>query len=300
MSSFLADSSITPPIKRHGGKHYLAKRIIALMPPHTHYVEPFFGAGGVLLHKDPVGVSEVVNDVDGELICFWRALQSEEQFAKLRRRLEATPFSELVFEEALKTVGSEIADPIERAARFFIVARQSRQGIGRVFATLSRLRTRRSMNEQVAAWLGAIDGLPEVHTRLKRIAILNDDAVNVIRSQDGEATLFYCDPPYVHTTRTVPSAYMCEMTDEQHRALLNQLAAIEGKFMLSGYRCRMYDEWAEQHHYHRVDIPIDNKASSSKVKEIKLECLWMNYQPDAAAAAAARDTSAKNRLFSED
>jgi DNA adenine methylase len=300
MTNFHADSKITPPIKRHGGKHYLANRIIALMAPHTHYVEPFFGAGGVLLHKAPQGVSEVVNDIDGELICFWRALQSEEQFEKLRRRIEATPFSQLVFEQALESVGAEIADPIERAARFFILARQSRQGIGRVFATLSRLRTRRGMNEQVAAWLGAIEGLSEVHNRLRRVAVLNDDAVKVIHTQDGKETLFYCDPPYVHMTRTVTTAYECEMNDDQHRALLDKLATIEGKFLLSGYRCPMYDEWATKHGFHRVDIPIDNKASSSKTKEIKLERVWMNYEPDAKSKAAATDTSAKHRLFTDD
>ena len=41
------------PLKYHGGKRYLAKRIIALMPEHITYVEPFFGGGSVLLHKDP-------------------------------------------------------------------------------------------------------------------------------------------------------------------------------------------------------------------------------------------------------
>jgi DNA adenine methylase len=300
MDSFLASQSITPPIKRHGGKHYLAKRIILLMPPHVHYVEPFFGAGGVLLHKDPEGVSEVVNDIDGELICFWRALQSEEQFARLQRRIEATPFAQQVFDSALETDGSAIEDPIERAARFFILARQSRQGIGRVFATLSRQRTRRGMNEQVASWLGAIEGLPEVHQRLKRIAILNDDAVKVIRTQDGKDTLFYCDPPYVHTTRTAIAAYNCEMDDHQHVELLKELAAVEGKFILSGYRCRLYDDWAAEHRFQRVDIPIDNKASSAKTKEIKLECLWMNYNPDSAQVAVATDTSAKRRLFADD
>lgn len=300
MDKFLAGESITPPIKRHGGKHYLAKRIIALMPPHTHYVEPFFGAGGVLLHKNPIGCSEVVNDIDGELICFWRALQSEEQFQKFRRRVEATPFAQQVFEEALAADGESIEDPIERASRFFILARQSRQGIGRVFATLSRQRTRRAMNEQVSSWLGAIEGLPEVHERLKRIAILNDDAVKVIRTQDGQRTLFYCDPPYVHATRTVTTAYNCEMTDSHHQALLDQLATIKGKFILSGYRCRQYDEWAERHRFQRVDIPIDNKASSAKTKEIKLECLWMNYEPDEDKKAAATDTTAKRRLFAEE
>ena len=36
---------LTPPLKWPGGKHYLAKGIIDLMPPHTHYVESYFGGG---------------------------------------------------------------------------------------------------------------------------------------------------------------------------------------------------------------------------------------------------------------
>jgi len=61
---------LTQPLKWHGGKHYLAKAIIELMPPHVHYVEPYFGGGSVLLEKDPVGVSEVVNDRNRELMNF--------------------------------------------------------------------------------------------------------------------------------------------------------------------------------------------------------------------------------------
>ena len=50
-------------VKWHGGKHYLAKRIVARMPSHTHYVEPYAGSLAVLLAKDPEGVSEVANDL---------------------------------------------------------------------------------------------------------------------------------------------------------------------------------------------------------------------------------------------
>src|SRR3989440_11889113 len=87
-------SGLVPPLKWHGGKHYLAGRIVALMPPHTHYVEPFAGGLAVLLAKDPDGVSEVVNDIDAGLTNFWRVLQDEETFTAFRRRLEAVPFSE--------------------------------------------------------------------------------------------------------------------------------------------------------------------------------------------------------------
>ncbi len=76
---------VTPPLKWHGGKHYLASRIVGLMPRHLHYVEPFFGGGAVLLARDPndpslwlpphKGVSEVVNDINGRLVNFWRVLR---------------------------------------------------------------------------------------------------------------------------------------------------------------------------------------------------------------------------------
>jgi DNA adenine methylase len=82
-------SRLTAPLKWHGGKHYLASRIVALMPPHLHYVEPFAGGLAVLLARDPddpdkwmpphKGVSEVVNDLDGRLINFWRVLRASGQ-----------------------------------------------------------------------------------------------------------------------------------------------------------------------------------------------------------------------------
>jgi DNA adenine methylase len=269
---------LTQPIKWHGGKHYLAQRIIALMPPHVHYVEPFFGGGSVLLQKDPEGVSEVVNDLNYELATFWAVLRSPEWFDAFVRLVEATPFSEALFDangeqHYLPTDNS----PVASAWRFFIRARQSRQGLTKDFATLSRNRTRRGMNEQVSSWLTAIEGLPDVHARLKRVVILNRDAIDVIRSQDGPNTLFYCDPPYLHETRVTTSDYAHEMTPVQHRELLDVLSKIAGKFILSGYPSALYHQVESACGWHRLDIQIDNKASSAKEKEIKTESLWCNF-----------------------
>ena len=69
------------------------------------------------------------------------------------------------------------------------------------FASLTRNRTRRRMNEQLSAWTGAVDGLSLIHARLCRVVILNRPAVDVITSPDGPNTLFYLDQPYVHETR---------------------------------------------------------------------------------------------------
>lgn len=289
---------LTQPIKWHGGKHYLAKEIISHFPPHLHYVEPFFGGGSVLLARDPNrdwfinedwkrengekvpaafrGCSEVVNDIYGELTNFWQVLADKDHFSNFVRAIESTPFSQDMWKSA-RFDQQELDCPVQRAVHFFIRYRQSRQGLGKDFATLSRNRTRRGMNEQASSWLTAIEGLPEIHERLKRVVILNDDAVKVIKQQDGEKTLNYLDPPYLHQTRSSTGEYEFEMTRACHSGLLDCLGHIEGKFILSGYPSKLYDDAAERFGWRCEKRQIDNKASSKKTKELKTECLWMNF-----------------------
>lgn len=269
-------ATLTQPIKWHGGKHYLADWIVSHFPPHTHYVEPYAGGLSVLLRKDPEGVSEVVNDLNGPLAAFWTVLADARLLDEFVRRVEATPFSEFGFETA--GLVDRNWTMMDIAVRFFIRARQSRQGLMKDFATLSRNRTRRGMNEQVSSWLTAIDGLPDVHARLKRVVVLNRPAVEVIRQQDGPNTLFYLDPPYLHETRVTTSDYAHEMTRDQHEELLDAITGIQGKFALSGYPSELYREWAKGAGWRCETREIDNKASSKKTKGTKIECLWMNYE----------------------
>ncbi len=269
----------TQPIKWYGGKHYLADWIISLMPPHLHYVEPFFGGGSVLLRK-PVelvdGHSEVVNDIDGELTTFWRVLQGEETFARFARIIDAMPFSQVEF-DAAREHPSDHSDDVDRAVAFFVRARQSREGKLTDFATVTRNRLRRRMNEQVSAWLTAVEGLPAVHQRLRRVLILSGDAVRVIGQQDGPQTLFYLDPPYMHQTRVSTGDYRHEMTEAGHMALLDALATIQGKFLLSGYRSSLYSSCAQRHGWRCEVNRIDIKASAAKQKDTRTECVWRNF-----------------------
>lgn len=241
------------------------------MPEHVHYVEPFFGGGSVLLNKSPDGVSEVVNDIHHELTNFWRVLQNQRQFKKFVRIVETIPFSQVEWRDA--HVPSK--DPVKSAVNFFVRCRQSRAGKFDCFATLSRNRTRRQMNEQASSWMSAIDGLSAVATRLKRVVILDEDAVKVIKSQDGENTQFYLDPPYVHETRVTTKDYDHEMTTDQHMELLEVIDNCSGNVVLSGYPNDLYQKVLNNWNY--VDIEIDNKASSAKQKPKMVERLWMNY-----------------------
>lgn len=267
------------PLKWHGGKFYLANKIVALMPPHTRYLEPFAGGLSVLIAKPHEGIAEWANDLNGELSNFWFVLGHGGLFDQFVRKVQATPLSEEVFDDAksVETYLAEIGTPWERAANFFIRIRQSRQGLGKDFCTPTS-RTRRGMNENVSAWLSAVDGLADVHARLRRVEIWCRPAVEAITKLDGPGLLAYCDPPYLHETRNSTGEYgSFEMSNADHEELLRVLAGMKGKFQLSGYRSDLYDFYADMYGWRRVDFDLPNNASGSKSKERKTECLWMNY-----------------------
>jgi DNA adenine methylase len=281
---------LTPPLKWHGGKHYLARKIVDLMPKHLHYVEPFAGGLAVLLARDPEdprfwaddtsstrGVSELANDLDGRLMNFWQVLRDEETFTAFRRQVEFIPLSREAWEEAhAHEYGT---DPVADAVAFFVNCRQSLAGRGKGFTSVTRTRTRRGRNGNVSEWVGAVEGLAEVHARLwGRVLLENMPAADLIRREDEPTTLFYCDPPYLHETRESRDAYAFEMTEAGHRELLGVLKGCKGKVMLSGYPSELYDReltgWAR----HTFDLP--NNAAGGKKKGRETEVLWCNFTPE--------------------
>ena len=223
------------------------------------------------------GCSEVANDIYGDLMNFWRVLRDNADFAKFRRYVECMPFSETGWTDAKKALEVDSEPNWRRAADFFICCRQSMSGRMDCFAPLSRRRTRRGMNEQASAWMSCIDGLELVHQRLQSVVILNSDAVDVIRQQDGEMTLFYVDPPYWPDSRTAPDVYKHEMSTDEHLELLRALSEVTGKFILSGYHCEAYDSFASTFGWRCQEIEMPNSSGKGPTKNRRVECLWSNF-----------------------
>lgn len=269
---------LVSPIKYPGGKSYLAARIVQLMPEHQHFVEPFFGGGAVLFAKGRLKpcASEVANDVWASLVNFWRVLQDPQTFAAFLRTVQAMPFSQFEWENAEAHQPCTSALDVPAAVAFFVRGQQSRAGEFKEFTTLSRSRTRRRQEEHVSAWWSSVERLPAVHNRLRPIVILNDDAINVIRDHDTPETLFYLDPPYLHSTRTNADRYVHEMTAHAHRRLLETIKLCRGMVLLSGYPNELYDEQLTG--WDRREFEIDNKSAGGKTKRKQTEYVWMNFK----------------------
>ncbi len=255
----------------YGGKYNHLDWLLPLLPKTKHYCEPFGGSAAVLLNREPSPI-ETYNDLDGELVNFFRVLRDQKD--RLIEAIGLTPFSREEFELALR-VEEGISD-LERARRFYVRARQVRTGLAQT-ATVGRwahcrLTSRAGMAGAVSRWLGAVEDLPYIAQRLLRVQIEHSPAIEVIKRYDSKETLFYCDPPYPHESRGDSNAYAYEMSNEDHYELANVLHSVAGKVALSSYDCdlmnSLYKDWR------KIAAPFKNCHS---VKTPRREVLWINY-----------------------
>jgi DNA adenine methylase len=259
----------------YGGKFSHLDWLLPLLPNAQHYCEPFGGSAAVLLNRHPSAV-ETYNDLDGELVTFFRVLR--EQKESLIEAIGLTPFSREEFEIAISEPTQDLSD-IERARRFFIRARQVRTGLAQKASSgrwaHCKLTSRAGMAGAVSRWLGSVEDLPGIVQRLLRVQMEHDSAIKVIQRYDSEETLFYCDPPYPHASRGDRQAYAYEMTDEQHRELSGVVHNIKGKVAISGYQCSLMEELYSDWKY--IEAPTKTCHST---KGLRTEILWVNYALD--------------------
>ena len=225
----------------------------------------------MLMNIGPYPV-ETYNDIDSELINFFRTLRNQE--SKLIKAISLTPFSR---EELAKAC--EPADNLtrlERARRFYVRARQTRTGLAQT-SSKGRwahcvLTSRAGMAGAVSRWLGSVEGLAEIAQRLQRVQIENAPAVEVVGRYDTADTVFYLDPPYIHSARGDSAAYGFEMTNDEHVELSEVLHSIRGRAVLSGYRTELYDQFYAD--WRREDAPV---RICHSVRQPRQESAWMNF-----------------------
>ena len=256
-------------LKYYGSKFRLAPWIISFFPAHRHYVEPFAGGAAVLLVKEPSRL-ETINDLNNEIVNFFRVLRTRPQ--ELVRQLQLTPWARAEFEYCLEEI--EVENPVERARRFFYRIWFNLQGS---YSTQKANFRRHNKGFKVITKGVDENNLLEASKRLQSVVIENRDAFKLTREMDSEDTLFYLDPPYVFSTRSTSKAYSHEMSDENHREFAELLYSVKGFVVLSGYPSAIYEELFESKGWLRFDKDAWTMRGTRKT-----ESVWIN--PQAAKA----------------
>lgn len=242
----------------------MAEQIVSLMPKHRSYLEPFFGSGAVLFNKPPSAI-ETVNDIDGDVVNFFKVLRERPE--ELADAIRLTPYARDVFDDAHKNRGT---DAFDRAYRFAI-----RSKMGHGFKTYQKTGFKvdvfaRERSYCVGCWNRLPADLLEAAARLKGVQIENRPALDLIRRFNHDNVLIYADPPYLLETRR-GKQYRHEMTEQDHLDLLEALKQHRGYVILSGYPSEMYDlelqGWSVIH-----------RKSYNQNSDQRTEVLWCNFE----------------------
>ena len=164
------------------GKKRLADRLVAMLPAHKTYVEPFAGSAAVLFAKEPAEV-EVINDADPEIADAYKLLKklTPEEL----RRLKKLPWTgdENTFKGLLDATP---ASDVERLHRFLYLTHFSYGKMrGRTFSP--------NVQGIEAKTIGRIE---QFAPRLAKVKIHSGDYEPVVRKYDAPDTTYFLDPPY--------------------------------------------------------------------------------------------------------
>lgn len=260
-------TTLKPPFTYFGGKTAIAERIVALLPDHKHYVEPFAGSLAVLLAKAPSPM-ETVNDLNGDLMNFWHVLRDRP--ADLERVCALTPHS-----RAEHLLACEAAtDDLERARRTWVRITQSRTGTLRAVSTGWRFYVRPAGTLPTPGYLeGYVARMASVAERLHNVSLECRPALDLVTTAAAEPRcLLYLDPPYLGSTRNGTN-YGHEMESEQdHRDLAAALSGAQASVVLSGYASPLYEGLYDG--WYRAEI--HTRTGQTDRCDERTEVVWSN------------------------
>lgn len=251
----MADKYKTPSLRYPGGKSKVAKKIIAKMPPHSTYVEPFSGAAHVFFKKDKAN-KNVLNDLNKNLIGFYKDLKgkkiccnikpSKDKFNKIRDKDNKT-FCDYLYLNKNSYGGKHVFD-----------GKPSYGYQDRKKSHISNL---------------CIDG-----SKLEKVKLTTKDFKDSIKQNDSKDTLFYVDPPYVEANKNecIYGKNNCGVSPSE---VAKALKSIKGKAIIS------YDDHPEVRKAFKgfkienLGVPYSiRRTIKGKQQGIKKELLIKNYK----------------------
>jgi DNA adenine methylase len=252
------------PLPYIGGKNRLATKIISMLPEHTTYVEAFAGGAQVLFHKPPSEV-EVLNDLDFDVVNFFRVCQWH--YEELVRYLRFCLASRTLHELHVKSDPATLTD-IQRAGRFYYLQKNSFGGL--ILKPKFHYGVMQPSNYNP-------DRIPEIieraHRRLARVQIESLPYERILEKYDRPTTLFYLDPPYWG-----PKLYRHNFAEDDFHALAERLGRVKGRFILSLNDRAEVRETFQAFQIERAEISYTAQAKPGKRYG---ELLITNFEPAA-------------------
>ena len=258
------------PITYYGGKQTMLKHILPQIPSHTLYTEPFCGGAAVFFAKDPSD-GEVINDLNQQMTNFYEMLKTE--YDLLRARVEVTVHSRDIHAHAAHILEyPQFFTRMDRAWAVWALSKMS-------FASM--------LDGSFGYDFGG--GLPKkirnakeefgehLSKRLDNVTIENRDALEVIRCYDTPDTFHFVDPPYVGSD----CGHYEGVFGESHLlALLDLLAEVKGKFMLTMFPDDNIERYAIEHgwHIHRIERTISASKTSRRKQEEWMVCNYVKVE----------------------
>lgn len=241
-------------------------KLLQLIPAGHPYCEHYAGGASLLFGLKPRKV-EMLNDLNGDIVNFFRVLQGPEQFEEFKHRAEWTPYAVEEFQRALDM--PKDASPVDRAWAFFVRSNQGFLGTARSRGNWSRDTsvTRAGMAHACNSWIQRLRFLSTYHKRLLRVQIDCRDAIDSLRWWNSPQTVHYIDPPYVESTRSSRNQYTHECDDAHHAELVAALLEIEGKVVVSGYHHPIYQPLVDAG-WHLVEFERFTSSSNPRTEVV--------------------------------
>jgi len=205
-----------------GGKFYGAKLILPFTKKvHSNYIEVFVGGASIFLAKQKAKGINWINDIDRELINFYKIIQDKNtriKFYNLLKNEVANP------QRHKEVLNMKPKDSIERAFKYFYLNRTSFSGI------MNKPRWGYAVGSSITPdrWINLIEPVAE---KLQGIKITDLDFRELLKETiDNPDNMIYADPPYYKASKAI---YNNEFILQDHIDLMNILKKAKAKFILS-------------------------------------------------------------------
>jgi DNA adenine methylase len=257
-----------PPLTYYGGKQKLASEIISRIPEHTLYASVFAGGAAEFFAKEPSEI-EILNDTNKEVMNFYQVVKTK--FIDLEKMIKISLHSRDLHRDAGIIYGApHLFTDIQRAWAVWILAAQSFSSM--LDGTWGYDKTRNQTSKKVES--KKVSFTEDYAIRLQNVQLECANAIYIIQSRDTVNSFFYCDPPYFNSDCGHYGGY----SRSDFLGLLNSLAQIEGRFLLSSYPSPELAEFVKARNWQIVEfeqtVSVNAKGKNGKKK---IEVLTANY-----------------------